>query len=118
LATFSTSLHAKEVPAPEFADLFFGVAAPHQFESDVESFGGPVPAIDASTTVKIGRDSDNAKEREQALAEIARVLKPGGHAAIFDVRHGYAPFFERNGFTIMKKWMTMIFGRSVVARKK
>jgi len=60
----------------------------------------------------------NAKEREQALAEIARVLKPGGHAAIFDVRHGYAPFFERNGVTIMKKWMTMIFGRSVVARKK
>jgi len=60
----------------------------------------------------------NAKEREQALAEIARVLKPGGHAAIFDVRHGYAPFFERHGFTIMKKWMTMIFGHSVVARKK
>src|SRR5262245_47791798 len=58
------------------------------------------------------------KEREQALAEIARVLKPGGHAAIFDVRHSYVGFFERNGFTIMKKWMTMIFGRSVVARKK
>jgi len=29
----------------------------------------------------------NATEREQALGEIARVLKPGGHAAIFDVRH-------------------------------
>jgi ubiquinone/menaquinone biosynthesis C-methylase UbiE len=60
----------------------------------------------------------NAKEREQALAEIARVLKPGGHAAIFDIRHSYAPFFKRNEFTIVKKWMTMIFGRSVVARKK
>ena len=58
----------------------------------------------------------NAEEREQALAEIARVLKPGGHAAIFDVRHGYAPFFERNGFTIMKKWMTMIFGRTTRLR--
>jgi len=60
----------------------------------------------------------NAKERAQALAEIARVGKPGGPGAIFDIRHSYAPFFERNGFTIMKKWMTMIFGRSVVARKK
>ena len=59
----------------------------------------------------------NAREREQALGEIARVLKPGGHAAIFDVRHGYARFFEHNGFTIVKKWPTMLFGRSVVARK-
>jgi len=48
---------------------------------------------------------------------MARVLKPGGHAAIFDVRHAYAWFFERNGFTIVKKWTTMLFGRSVVARK-
>jgi len=56
-------------------------------------------------------------EREQALGEIARVLKPGGHVAIFDVRHSYARFFERNGFTILKKWTTMVFGRSVVARK-
>ena len=59
----------------------------------------------------------NAREREQALGEIARVLKPGGHAAIFDVRHAYTRFFERNGFTIVKKWTTMLFGRSVVARK-
>ena len=59
----------------------------------------------------------DAREREQALGEIARVLKPGGHAAIFDVRHSYAGFFERNGFTIVKKWTTMVFGRSVVARK-
>jgi len=59
----------------------------------------------------------NAKEREQALGEIARVLKPGGHAAIFDVRHAYGGFFEHNGFTIVKKWTTMLFGRSVVARK-
>jgi len=59
----------------------------------------------------------NATEREQALGEIARVLKPGGHAAIFDVRHSYVRFFERNGFTIVKKWTTMLFGRSVVARR-
>jgi predicted RNA methylase len=43
--------------------------------------------------------------------------KPGGHVAIFDVRHAHGGFFERNGFTIVKKWTTMLFGRSVVARK-
>jgi len=59
----------------------------------------------------------NASEREQALGEIARVQKPGGHAAIFDVRHAYDRFFERNGFTIVKTWTAMLFGRSVVARK-
>jgi ubiquinone/menaquinone biosynthesis C-methylase UbiE len=57
------------------------------------------------------------QEREQALHEIARVLKPTGHAAIFDVRHSYAPFFQHHGFTIVKTWTTMVFGRSVVARK-
>jgi len=60
----------------------------------------------------------NAAEREQALGEIARVLKPGGHVAIYDVRHSYAKFFERHGFTIVKKWTTAVFGRSVVARKR
>jgi ubiquinone/menaquinone biosynthesis C-methylase UbiE len=58
----------------------------------------------------------NAREREQAMGEIARVLEPGGHAAIFDVRHAYARFLERHGFTIVKKWTTMPFGHSVIAR--
>jgi ubiquinone/menaquinone biosynthesis C-methylase UbiE len=60
------------------------------------------------------------KEREQALAEIARVLKPGGHTAIMDVRHSYAPFFAQQGFTIVKTWRTLLFAlatRCMVARK-
>ena len=57
------------------------------------------------------------RSASSALGEIARVLKPGGHAAIFDVRHSYVSFFERNGFTIVKKWTTMLFGRSVVAQR-
>ena len=80
-----------------------------------------IPFADATFDVVVSslalHNIYSAKEREHALGEIARVLKPGGHAAIFDVRHGYARFFERNGFTIVKKWTTMLFGRSVVARK-
>ena len=59
------------------------------------------------------------RSASRALGEIARVLKPGGHAAILDIRHSYARFFERHGFTIVKKWITMLFvlTHSVVARK-
>jgi len=59
-------------------------------------------------------------EREQALREIARVTKPGGHIAIIDIRHRYAPIFERLGFTLVKKWITLLFAtptRSIVLRK-
>ena len=59
-------------------------------------------------------------EREQALHEIARVTKPGGHVGIIDIRHSYAPVFERLGFTLVKKWTTLLFAtptRSIVLRK-
>ena len=61
-------------------------------------------------------------EREQALREIARVTKPGGHVAIADVLHGsaYAKFFARQGFTIVRNALEppYIFPcRTVVVRK-
>ncbi len=62
----------------------------------------------------------DAAEREQALREIARVTKPGGHIAIIDIRHAYAPVFERLGFTVAKKWTTLLFAtptRTIVMRK-
>ena len=60
------------------------------------------------------------EEREQALAEIARVTKPGGHVAILDIRHNYAPFFAQHGFTIVKRWHVFLFAGAtgaMVARK-
>ncbi|MFZ6653641.1 class I SAM-dependent methyltransferase [Undibacterium sp. TJN19] len=41
----------------------------------------------------------DAEDRAKAIAEIARVLKPGGQALIDDIRHGkeYAASFTKNG---------------------
>jgi ubiquinone/menaquinone biosynthesis C-methylase UbiE len=58
-------------------------------------------------------------EREQALREIARVTKRGGHVGIIDIRHSYAPVFEKLGFTVVTKWWSPLFvmSRAMVARK-
>jgi SAM-dependent methyltransferase len=47
----------------------------------------------------------DAGEREKAIREIARVLKPGGSAAIDDIRHlrQYARVFSRSGCTIVRR---------------
>jgi hypothetical protein len=47
---------------------------------------------------------------------VLRNLSIGAAAGVIGGRPAYARF-ERNGFTVVKKWTTMRFGRSVVARK-
>src|SRR5205814_9942817 len=51
-----------------------------------------IPFDDASFDVIVSslaiHNIYDATEREQALREIARVTKPGGHVAIADIRHG------------------------------
>jgi len=46
-----------------------------------------------------------ASDRDQAIREIARVLKPGGRALIEDIRHHrqYARTFSQNGCTDLRK---------------
>lgn len=47
----------------------------------------------------------NAAGREKAIREIARVLKPGGCAAIDDIRHlrQYSRIFSQSGCTIVRR---------------
>jgi ubiquinone/menaquinone biosynthesis C-methylase UbiE len=52
-------------------------------------------------------------EREQAIAEIVRVLKPGGQALVNDIRHGdeYAAAFAKHGCADVRRlsprWLTL-----------
>lgn len=60
------------------------------------------------------------EEREKALAETRRVLKPSGHFAVIDISHNYATWLEANGFVIEKKWMNLLFAlptRAILARR-
>lgn len=61
------------------------------------------------------------EEREKALAETRRVLKPGGYFAVIDISHNYATWLNANGFTIEKRSMNLLFAlptRAILARKK
>jgi SAM-dependent methyltransferase len=56
----------------------------------------------------------SATEREKAISEIARVLKPGGIAVISDIRHlrQYADVFRRNGCSNVRRsgsWLMCLF---------
>lgn len=51
----------------------------------------------------------NAEDRAKAIKEVARVLKPGGHAVIEDIRHGneYRATFVQYGCTDIKSFGSM-----------
>ena len=83
-----------------------------------------LPFDDASFDVVVSslviHNISSAKERERALAEIGRVLKPGGSFAVIDISLDYAPWLKAHGFSIEKKWMNFLFAlptRAILARK-
>jgi len=60
--------------------------------------------------------------RDKALTEIARVLKPGGRAAIFDILHpfGYAKVLRRHGLAVERSGLLFYWsvpGRIWIAKK-
>ncbi len=63
----------------------------------------------------------DAGGREAAVAEVVRVLKPGGWFGIMDIRHGrdYARYLAARGMTIARRWWNPVFvlTRVIVARK-
>ena len=68
-----------------------------------------MPFDDATFDVIVSRAAIHnlyeARDRVQAISEIARVLKPGGHALIEDIRHSqeYAAVFAKNGCTDVRR---------------
>lgn len=54
----------------------------------------------------------SATDRTEAIREIARVLKPGGHAVIEDIRHGsqYTLTFSQNGCRDIRRVDSVLLG--------
>jgi len=79
--------------------------------ADMRKIPFPDATFDVIVSCSAIHNIYDAPGRRQAIAEIARVLKPGGEAVIDDIRHGreYAESFAANGCT------SRSVGSSVVA---
>ena len=62
-------------------------------------------AFDVVVSSAVIHNLYKAEDRDQAIREIARVMKPGGRAVIEDIRHHrqYARNFSRNGCTDIRR---------------
>jgi ubiquinone/menaquinone biosynthesis C-methylase UbiE len=79
--------------------------------ADMRKIPFPDSTFDVIVSCSAIHNIYDAPGRRQAIAEIARVLKPGGEAVIDDIRHGreYAASFAANGCT------SRSIGSSVIA---
>ncbi|MGH9525137.1 MAG: class I SAM-dependent methyltransferase [Terriglobales bacterium] len=90
--------------------------------ADARQLPFPDGAFDAVVSMTVLHNIHGAGEREKALAEIARVLRPGGQAAIFDIRHtaAYARFFRQQGWPVRRSFLFPLWllpGRYLLADK-
>ena len=69
--------------------------------ADMRKIPFPDATFDVVVSCSAIHNIYDAAGRRQAIAEVARVLKPGGQAVIDDIRHGreYADAFAANGCT-------------------
>lgn len=67
--------------------------------ADMRQMPFPDATFDVAVSCSAIHNLYKASERTEAIAEIARVLKPGGYALIDDIRHGseYAAAFAAHG---------------------
>jgi arsenite methyltransferase len=98
-----------------------GVADRVKIETaDMRKMPFPDATFDVIVSRAVIHNLYNADDRAKAVAEIARVLKPGGRALIDDIRHGreYRKTFEANGCKVTEVgslavslfWMLLTFG--------
>ena len=73
--------------------------------ADMRQMPFPDGTFDAVVSVAAVHNLYDRADRQKAIAEMARVLKPGGAALISDIRHHgeYAEAFRRHGFTDVRR---------------
>jgi ubiquinone/menaquinone biosynthesis C-methylase UbiE len=79
-------------------------------------------SFDAIISMTVIHNIPSQAGRDQALRELARVLKPGGHMAIFDLLHTarYAQVLREAGLTVevlSREFLWLLPSRSLLARK-
>ncbi|MGH9534848.1 MAG: class I SAM-dependent methyltransferase [Terriglobales bacterium] len=79
-------------------------------------------SFDALVSMTCLHNIHGAAERRRALAEIARVLRPGGRAALFDILHTgeYAAYFRGQGWAVRRSGLIPLWcmpGRYLLLRK-
>lgn len=89
---------------------------------DITRLPFPDASFDAVISMTVLHNIHSRDARDQALREFARVLRPGGRIAIFDLLHTsrYAQVLRETGMTVQEighDRLWLLSGRSLLARK-